>query len=217
MKKVLDSIVSAIVLTVIEQGNTFPPVSPADRLSLRNAIFSHMKDDYTVTGTATAEKLVKLALACYDKTGTGYNGIKMEVLERYHNRKRLFVADLFKSTSDFDLYIGRKQTEKKTGCGNWLYGHGSLAEVREQYEKTGNYIKWDYHYIAKNEKEFNFDIHIFATWRQFFRYLDTYPNGYETFFKYNKEQSEKTGTNVYEMNTLKTSKKKVAFLRNFTK
>lgn len=213
----LDSFkIKFIPYEVKRQGYNFPPVTPEDRLILRNTIFSVMENDYVISGEKDCDTMKKIALSCYDKSGKGFHGIAIEVSERIKARKWLYASDLFKSTDGFDFYINSKKVEQKSACGAWLYSHGSLDEARKEYEKSGEYIKWDYIYHAKNEKEFSFAIHIFCTWRQFFRYLDTYENGYKTFFKFNKIKSQTTGINVYEMNTLKTSKKKVEFLRRFT-
>jgi len=189
------------------------------RLGMRNLICdTFSQDDYIETSDEAVRKLaLGLALFCYDKRGKGYAGIKGEILERRDNLKHLKVKSWFKHTMDeADFTYNKRKAEKKTGCGAWMYSHGTLAEARAELENSGNYIVWDYDHEpedgAKNDNPIH--IHIACTWRQFFRYLDTYCNGWETFFKYNKNKSITAQINVYEMNTLKTSRKKIAFLEN---
>ena len=193
--------------------------NPDHRLQVRLAIQSTFQpSDYVMKDDEPARKLaLGLALFTYDREGLGYNGIKTEVLARCEYLKRIPVIHWFKHTAGVaDMTYNKRKAEHKSGCGAWLYSRTStnLDEIRAQYEESGEYIVWDYDHTPvpgrKNDNPVH--IHIACTWRQFFRYLDTYPAGYRTFFKYNSLKSQQEGQAVYELNTIRTSKKKIAFL-----
>lgn len=206
----------------IEENETFPPCDSFSRFALKQTM-------YDIIGKETIpSELFKtcfsFSLACYDENGKGYHGIKYEIAKRLQFARdtgvnELPLSDFFKHTAkEYDIYDEENDTgtEIKTGCGNWLYSNFSeLDKIREEKEKSNERINWHYHYTKKNDKEFSFTIVIETDWKHFFRYLDEYEKGYASFFKYNKAQSVKSSCTVYEMNTLKTSKKKVRFLRNF--
>ena len=209
----------AIRTKAIEKGYT-DNENGEHRLGVRNLIFTTFdENDYIETSDEAARKLaIGLALFCYDRRGKGYNGIKAEIKERQDSLKRLAVKHWFKhNLNEADFTYNKRKAEKKTGCGAWIYSHGTLADARAELEATGNYIVWDYDHEppaagAKNDHPIH--IHIACTWKQFFKYLDTYGKGWETFFKHNKIKSVTAQINVYEMNTLKTSKKKIDFLED---
>lgn len=215
----------ATIKALYEEENgidTFPPFDSVTRFSLRSIMFDTIGNEeipIDLFGTCLA-----FSLSCYDETGKGYNGIQKEIKKRLRffsdiGVESLPLTDFFKhSAKEYDLFDDDNSVgyEIKTGCGNWLYSQFSdLDLIRKEKEESGERLIWNYHYTKKSEKEFSFTIKIETDWKHFFDYLDTYEKGYKTFFKYNKSQSIKCGCSVYEMNTIKTSKKKVKFLRAF--
>ena len=221
----ITSAIISVLLSFVEGKKKDNPVFPSnsvERLELRNYLFDTIGNN--TIPVKFYPHILSLSLLCYDTESKGYNGIKQEILERLNIGKRknidLPLIDFFKhpvNLPDIFDFITGENIEKKTGCGGWLYSRFSdLDMIRKEYEESGDFIKWDYTYKAKNENEFSFSIHIFTDWVHFFRYLDTYDKGYKSFFKYNRQKSLKMGSTEYDMNTLHTSRKKVAFLRNFT-
>lgn len=205
-----------------EENTHFPPVNAIERFSLRSIMFDVIGDE--LIPVKLFSPCASFSLATYDKNGKGYKGIAFEVKKRLQfatdtGIEGLPLKDFFKhSNKESDLYDEENgtDTEFKSGCGNWFYSsHKDLDKIREEKIKSGELINWKYHYTRKKESEFSFTIVINTDWYHFFRYLDEYPLGYKTFFKYNEIQSLKSNCNVFEMNTLKTSKKKVRFLRAF--
>ena len=61
-------------------------------------------------------------------------------------------------------------------------------------------------------KEYSINIDIDCSYREFFDYLATYPAGIKTFFKESK-RSGVAGVFVWELQTIKNSKKKIDFLQ----
>ena len=129
--------------------------------------------------------------------------------------------------------------EKKTGCGDWLRSERSTTfeEVIEEYKRKRTLIRWDYEYTARPDgmtgkksvkdgepeqertkknpsKEYSINIHIETTYRKLFEYMETYPTGIKTFFK-ESSRSGVAGVYHWEMQTIKNSKKKIAFLQGF--
>lgn len=129
--------------------------------------------------------------------------------------------------------------EKKTGCGDWLRSERSTTfeEVIEEYKRKRTLIRWDYEYTARPDgmtgkksvkdgepeqertkknpsKEYSINIHIETTYRKLFEYMETYPTGIKTFFK-ESSRSGIAGVYHWEMQTIKNSKKKIAFLQGF--
>lgn len=195
--------------------------NPEHRLQVRLAIQATFQPgDYVLKADEPARKLaLGLALFTYDREGLGYNGIKSEILARCEYLKRIPVVHWFKhKDGQADMTYNKKRAEHKSGCGAWLNSRVTtdLDQIRMEYEQTGEYIVWDYDHLPipgrKNDNEIH--IHIACTWRQFFKYLDTYSAGYRTFFKYNVSKSQQEGRAVWEMNTLRSSKKKIEFLEN---
>jgi hypothetical protein len=204
------------------EENAFPPYDKTSRFALRAIMYDVIGKE--LIPVELFETVCKFSLSCYNPEGKGYNGIKTEIIERIKFSKdvglnSLPLSDFFKHTAkEEDIYDfdNDKGIEVKTGCGNWIYSnYRDLSKARKELEDTNNNLLWKYHYTRKTENEFSFTIHIATDWKTFFAYLDTYPKGFETFFKFNRVQSEKCGCCVFEMNTLKTSKKKVRFLRQF--
>lgn len=145
--------------------------------------------------------------------------------------------------TDFYDSENRIAYEKKTGCGNWLYSekYVELNDVIEEYKRKRRLLRWDYDFKPvserceggkdlknengerekvfgmenrKSQKQYELHIHIETTYKRFFEYLALYPSGVKTFFKYNAVKSQ-YGTTVYDLQTIKTSQKKIAFLQAF--
>lgn len=202
-----------------EENGFFPPTDSEERLSFRNLMFDRIEEK--LIPVELFKIVSSFSLSCYDREGKGYNGIKQEIMERLNIANNanipLPLIDFFKHPASIaDFILNDNDIEKKTGCGNWFYSrYRDLNKVREETEETEAFIKWDYTYQKKKDGEFSFSIHIFTDWKTFFSFLDEYDRGFASFFKYNKKQSIKSGCNVFEMNTLKSSKKKVKYLRSF--
>lgn len=205
------------------EKEVFPPTTTEQRTIFKTVIYDVLYEKMIPVDLFSV--MEKFSVACYDPEGKGFTGIRKEIRTRIQfaldtGKQALPVDDFFRRPyilPDMEDEENNIQYEIKTGCGNWLYGKiSNLDGIRKQYEESGNWIKWDYVYHAKNEKEFSFAIHINTEWKYFFKYLDTYEKGYQSFFKYNHTKSVQCHCTVYEMQTLKTSKKKVAFLRRFT-
>ena len=211
---------TALKAEIVRQGWT-DNANPDHRLKVRLAIqATFAPGDYVLKADTAARKLaLGLALFTYDQNGLGYKGIKSEVLARCEYLNRIAVVHWFKHKNDqSDMTYNKKRAEHKSACGGWLYSRTTtdLDEIRAEYEASGEYIVWDYDHVPvpgrKNDHPIS--VHIACTWKQFFKYLDTYPLGYRTFFKYNAIKSAQEGRAVYEMNTLWNSKKKIIFLES---
>lgn len=145
-------------------------------------------------------------------------------------------------TDMYDSSI-RKAYELKTGCGDWLVSRSAttLDEVLEEYARKTRLIKWSYHFTPDENRmngkksvaegnatgaersnpkkvgyQYPIDIEIETTYRKLFEYMRLYPAGIATFFK----QSVRTEYNgntcqIWQLQTLKNSKKKIAFLEHF--
>jgi len=144
--------------------------------------------------------------------------------------------------SDFYDRENKISYEKKTGCGDWLRSERSATfeEVIAEYKRKKTLLRWDYEYKANKEgmngaktvkkgeeeakrkegkkpaKEYDISIHIETTYKAFFDYLATYPKGIGTFFK-ESTRSGVAGVYVWELQTIKNSKKKIEFLQNYGK
>lgn len=147
-------------------------------------------------------------------------------------------------TDFYDSSI-RTAYEKKTGCGDWLTSTESTTfeEIIKEYSRRRRLIRWDYDYIPKTGKmtgkksvdktlseeeqkvkqertkkkaqnEFPVHIHIETSYKRLFEYMATYPAGLKTFFK-ESIRSGVAGTYIWELQTIKNSKRKIAFLENF--
>ena len=106
-----------------------------------------------------------------------------------------------------------------------------LEDIIEEYKRKTRLLRWDYDFIPpeetmkrgktvaynekvkgeKPQKQYPIHIHCELSYRKFFEYLATYPGGINTFFKENA-RSGKAGTYIYDLQTIKNSKKKIAFL-----
>lgn len=120
----------------------------------------------------------------------------------------------------------------------------TFAEVIEEYKRKRTRILWDYDFIPvssemngkksvnknmteeeqkkaqekvnpkKTGKQYEIHIHIDATFRRLFEYLETYDKGIGSFFK-ESSRSGVAGFYRWEMQTLKNSNKKIKFLEHF--
>jgi len=207
------------IKSIAMEESVFPPTNSEQRLTFRNIMYDVIQNELIPVPLFSIA--CAFSIACYDESGKGYNGIKQEINTRLSyakaNNQPLPLFDFFKRPATMeDILYDDRNTEVKSGCGNWFYSkYRDLDMVRKEMEETQGFIKWDYTYTKKKDDEFNFSIHIFTDWKTFFAFLDEYDKGYKTFFKHNKAQSIKSGCNVYEMNTLKNSKRKVKYLRSF--
>lgn len=160
----------------------------------------------------------------YDKTGVGYNGVISEITDRVY-----LYADIdgFVYAKEFLLHKAGKTDiydkenkigyEKKTGCGDWLRSENPVfADVVKEYERKKTLIRWDYDFTIeskKNGKE-EFSIHIETTFKKLFAFLSDFDGGFETWWKENG-RSGRAGIYVWEMQTIKTSRKKAVYLSTF--
>lgn len=204
---------------------------------VRKAIFNHCKRSDIVPETLI-NPFRKITRHCYSSVshetlvdGTvrryhnaGYDGIMTEIDDRLalklDNNDEIIVADFFKAPGNkVDIYDSfRKQGyERKTGTGTWLYGTGSFEDIVKAYRRKRRLLVWDYvHEPKKGRKNDNpIDIHICTTFRLFFDYLSTYPTGINTFFKYKVGRSATAGIEMYDIQTIHNSRKKIEFLENF--
>lgn len=69
----------------------------------------------------------------------------------------------------------------------------------------------------KAGKQYPIHIHIETTYSRFFEYLALYPSGIATFFKLSTRTTDENGcaTCIWQLQTIKNSKKKIAFLEHF--
>lgn len=127
--------------------------------------------------------------------------------------------------------------EKKTGCGSWLYSEKNylLSDIIEEYKRKKRLLRWDYDFVPdndrmtqgktlqwndkqtgrkdgkKSQKQYEIHIHCELSYKKFFEHLEKYPSGVETFFK-ESVRSGQAGTYIYDLQTIKNSKKKIEFL-----
>lgn len=154
----------------------------------------------------------------------GYDGIQAEIDDRismkYDNGDCIIVKDFFKAPADVaDLYdsITGKTYEKKTGAGTWLYGTGSFDDIVKKYRRKRKLLKWDFDHVPVpgRKQDYPCNIHILTSYRLFFDFLATYPAGVKSFFKYKKGRSAEAGKELYDLQTVYSSKTKIAFLESF--
>ena len=204
---------------------------------VRTALFHHVKRSDIVPDNFI-NVMLKISKKCYssvshkvDDNGNvikyhncGYDGIMAEIADRItlkiDNGDTITVNDFFKASAmETDIYdsFRKKGYEKKTGAGTWLYGEGSFADIVKAYRRKRKLLMWDYHHIPVEgrKNDYPVNISICTTYKLFFDYLSTYPQGVETFFKRKKGRSEKAGVEMYDLQTVWNSKTKIAFLERF--
>ena len=153
-----------------------------------------------------------------------------------------FLKHIGTKTDLYDSSI-RKAYEKKTGCGDWLVSRDatSLEEVIAEYTRKTRLIRWDYDFTPTDNRmtgkksvsegnetgaeksnpkktgyQYPINIHIETTYRKLFEYMRLYPAGIGTFFKESvRTDYEGNSTHIWQMQTIKNSKKKIAFLEHF--
>lgn len=169
--------------------------------------------------------VLRFAENFYDKSGVGYNG----VIEEIKDRVTLYAdIDGFVDAKEFllhkaektDIYDKENKTgyEKKTGCGDWLRSpNPNFAEVVKEYERKKTLIRWDYDFTVESKKNGTeqFSIHIETTFKKLFSFLADFEGGFDTWWKENK-RSGIAGIYVWEMQTIKTSRKKALYLTTFS-
>ena len=153
-----------------------------------------------------------------------------------------FLKHIGTKTDLYDSAI-RKAYELKTGCGDWLVSRDAitLEQVITEYTRKTRLIKWDYVFVPEDKHmtgrksvsegnetgaqksnpkkigyQYPINIHIETTYRKLFEYMRLYPAGIGTFFK-ESVRTDYNGntTHIWQMQTIKNSKKKIAFLEHF--
>lgn len=183
--------------------------------------FLNCNDIVPVDLVPAMQKIVGL---CYSNKGKGYNGIIKEIIER----TTLYCDnDNFVRVKEFRLHtLGQKDMidkvekishEIKSGAGNWLYSrNSSFATTINNYKRRKEWILWDYDFSIETKKNGVevFNIHIDCPWRVLFDFLSDYPQGFSTWWKENGRSGE-NGLYIWEMQTIKTSRKKALYLTTF--
>ena len=167
------------------------------------------------------QKIIRL---CYSNKGKGYNGVITEIIERtnlYNDTDNAVKVKEFRLHSlgkkDMTDKVEKVSFEIKSGAGNWLYSHNpSFSATVSNYRRRKEFIKWNYtffFFIKKNGSE-TFNIDITCPWAVLFDFLSDYPQGFSTWFKENGRSGE-NGLYIWEMQTIKTSRKKAVYLTTF--
>ena len=192
---------------------------------MKNLIFSIInRNDYVPVSLVPYVEKVFIGFY-YDKSGFGYNGVKNEIHKRIETimytekaqEKGICVADfLLHKQGKTDTYDSDNKVcyEEKSGCGNWLYSENPVFdEVVKEYRRKRTLIRWDYTFIVETKKEGKQVYHIFieTTFARLFDFLSDFEKGFATWFKENSK-SGLTGLYCWEMQTIKTSKKKADYL-----
>ena len=90
--------------------------------------------------------------------------------------------------------------------------------VNNKLSEEDKAIKQERSNPKKVGTQYPIHIHIETTYKRFFDYLSLYPSGIETFFKLSsrmKKDDDGTAYYVWQLQTIKNSKKKIAFLEHF--
>lgn len=168
-----------------------------------------------------AEITLHIARLMYNPADKGWKGKHEEAIDRVYNlidcngasavAFREFFAHKHGQTDIYDRSI-RSGFEKKTGTGDWLYCEEDDFEACiAMYRRKRTMIKWDY---VREDK--GIDIHIEASYRDFFDYLASYNDkGLNTWFVKSSRTHKGDGLNkeyIWKMQEIYTSKKKIAYL-----
>lgn len=190
---------------------------------IASVLFEHIKKtDYVPENLIVP--VLKVVSLFYDKAGTGYNGVMQEITFRvtwygHVDGKVLFSHFFMHKSNQRDVQKDGKAMEIKTGCGNWLYSstHDFNAVIRN-YSRRKELIHWDYKFTVETKKagKENYHIQIETEWKTLFAFLKDFNGNLQTWFKENAKSGEH-GTYIYEMQTIKTSKKKADYLKTFDK
>jgi hypothetical protein len=120
-----------------------------------------------------------------------------DVIEEYRRKKTLIRWDYdFVPASD-------DMTGKKSVNNKYTDEQKAILQERTKTKKNGEKVV---------NKQYEVHLHIETSYKNFFDYLSTYPAGIKTFFK-ESTRSGVAGVFVWEMQTIKNSKKKIAFLQ----
>lgn len=193
---------------------------------MKDLIFQYVKKNDSVPAEY-AEIMIKIFCGYYySKAGTGWHGVANEIVKRIHEimytekaqEKGIAIIDFMlhkQGTTDTYDSDNRICYEEKSGCGNWLYAKDAttLEGVRAEYEKkTRTLIRWDYKFTVKTKKEGlqEYHIYIVTSFKRFFAFLSEFDKGFDTWWKLNSK-----GGYCWEMQTIKTSKKKADYLATF--
>jgi len=213
--------VKAVYDDVRELANDYDGIDFIPCSEIAKALFRHIKKTDYIPYTLVAPVL-KVVSLFYDKKGTGYNGVMKEIQYRVCwygavNDKVLFSDFFLHTKSQKDVKKEGRAMEIKTGCGNWLYGttHDFNAIIRN-YSRRKELIHWDYKFTVETKKagKENYHIQIETEWKTLFAFLRDFNGELKTWFKENAKSGEH-GTFIYEMQTIKTSKKKADYLKTF--
>ena len=192
---------------------------------VRNMLFSDISvNDYIPS--ELVKPVLKLVSLSYDKNGQGYHGVMVEsekrVTEYAKQKGKVLFSEFFLHTNkQKDMYImvngKRRALELKTGCGNWLYSpKHDLMKTIQNYSRRTEIINWCYTFVVDTKKAgkelYSFDI--MTEWKTLFAFLRDFNGDITTWFKENARSGEK-GIYIYEMQTIKTSKKKADYLLTF--
>ena len=96
--------------------------------------------------------------------------------------------------------------EDKSGAGNWLYTNkDTLAEALDEYRQRKEWIRWQIP---------DYDICFVCPWPVLLDILATYnpKKGVYTFFNSHVYKDTQTGKNVFHLQEVRTSKRKLAWL-----
>lgn len=188
---------------------------------IASVLFKHIKKtDYIPENLVVP--VLKVVSLFYDKAGTGYTGVMKEIEYRVLwystiDGKVLFSHFFMHKSSQKDVQKDGKAMEIKTGCGNWLYSttHDFNAVIRN-YSRRKELIHWDYTFVVETKKagKETYHVKIETEWKTLFSFLRDFNGNLQTWFKENAKSGEH-GTYIYEMQTIKTSKKKADYLLTF--
>lgn len=190
----------------------------------RRIVFSSINAEDVIPSSLVPamQKIIKL---CYSNKGKGYNGVITEIIERTNLYND---TDNAVKVKEFRLHsLGKKDMidkvehisyEVKSGAGNWLYSHNpSFTATVQNYRRRKEYIKWNYTFSIETKKNGSetFNVDITCPWAVLFDFLSDYPQGgFSTWWKENS-RSGNNGLYVWEMQTVKTSRKKALYLTTF--
>ena len=216
---------------------------PYTIIAVRRKVFKRLRlNDFVPADLC--ETMYKIITLFYDKNGLGYDGIMQEIRDRMDLYilidGGMIVKDFMKHKPEkTDIYDKENKIsyEKKTGCGDWLRSekYVDFNDIIAEYKRKKTRIRWDYDFIPSSDtmtgiksmkdnaipnkndkqpaKQYEIHIHIDTTYKKLFEYMETYPKGIQSFFKLSVRSI--AGVTVYQMQSIKNSKRKVEFLQAF--
>lgn len=135
---------------------------------------------------------------CGDWLRSEKNSIFDEVIKEYCRKKTLIRWDYDFIPSSADMN-GKKSINNK-----FTEEQKAQKQERTKTKKNGEKVV---------NKQYEIHIHIETTYKKLFDYMASYPAGLKTFFK-ESVRSGLAGVYVWELQTIKNSKKKIDFLQN---